>query len=376
MEYSGEKLWELPSESHFLLEKYQHWEIEELACVANYLWSLLSDSFDRVEPVFVDSKLPEPPLDDSETSSLQSFKWSKALREAKYEPRLSSREGGIFAGSRIKNPHPYPDDTALLLSYGSEPAGSADSIKLRHQVRHALGNAWKYDPIRCSVKAAFHAARDLAATPKHGLTKEEYTWVTGGKLRTVKKPRVLAPADIELARKGYEWLRSSDEDEEIFQFGRTIIDQELDEFYGPDRTDLRPIHDDSDDEGFHEQNAITTTEVSLPDKSFKTRVSPWMKAMPNTLLPTRVPRTLRLSNHRGSERVIVCSIDSPLANKCGTNKKTGGPAMILERSSAVIISNRDTKGHRSLGHSSGRATGKPSAANSTYTRLLPKRFRN
>lgn len=85
MEYKGERLWELPSDSHFFLEKYQHWEIEELACVADYLWSLVSDSFDRIEPAFVGLKLPEPPLDGSETSSFQSFARSKKLREAKYE---------------------------------------------------------------------------------------------------------------------------------------------------------------------------------------------------------------------------------------------------------------------------------------------------
>ena len=84
MEHSGERLWELPSDSHFFLSRYQHWELEELACINNYLWSLLSSSFDRIEPAFVGLKLPEPPLDASATSGL-SFKRSKALREAKYK---------------------------------------------------------------------------------------------------------------------------------------------------------------------------------------------------------------------------------------------------------------------------------------------------
>ena len=85
MEYSGEKVWELPSDSHFFLHKYQHHEIEELACVENHLWSLLSSSFDRIEPSFVGIQLPEPPLNDSETINFQSYNRSTQLRENKYQ---------------------------------------------------------------------------------------------------------------------------------------------------------------------------------------------------------------------------------------------------------------------------------------------------
>lgn len=200
---------------------------------------------------------PVPNLDD-----VQPF-----MSEPDFVEKPMSDIEALLESQHIKNPHPYPGDTALLRSYSSEPAESAESIKLRRQVRHALGNTWKYDPIKCSVKAAFQAARDLAATPNHGLTKEEYTWVTGDKVRKVKKGRDLTSEDIELARRRSEWLRGSDEDEEIFNFCMTILNQELDEFYGSDGTDLRPIHNNSDDEGFHEPNVITNTEVSLPDKS-------------------------------------------------------------------------------------------------------------
>ena len=61
------------------------WEVEELACVENYLWSLLSDSFDRIEHSFVGIQLPEPPLNDSELTSCQSHNRSAALREAKFQ---------------------------------------------------------------------------------------------------------------------------------------------------------------------------------------------------------------------------------------------------------------------------------------------------
>ena len=81
MEYMGEKLWELPLDSHFFLDKYQHWEIEELRCVDNYLWSRLSNSFDRIENSFIGIQLPEPPLD----LSFQSYIRSTKLREAKFQ---------------------------------------------------------------------------------------------------------------------------------------------------------------------------------------------------------------------------------------------------------------------------------------------------
>ena len=85
MEYGGEKLWTLPSDSHFFLDKYSLWEVDELACVENHLWTLLSNTFDRIEPTFVGIRLPVPPLDDPDISSTRSINQSMALREAKYQ---------------------------------------------------------------------------------------------------------------------------------------------------------------------------------------------------------------------------------------------------------------------------------------------------
>lgn len=79
MEYMGEKLWELPLDSHFFLDNYQHWEIEELRCVDNYLWSRLSNSFDRIENSFIGIHFLEPSLD----LSSQPYTRSAKLREAK-----------------------------------------------------------------------------------------------------------------------------------------------------------------------------------------------------------------------------------------------------------------------------------------------------
>ena len=84
MEYNGEKLWELPSDSHFFLKKYQHWELEELSCVADYLRSLLFNCFDRIESSFEGVQLPKPPLNDDVTS-FRSYKRSQDLREAKFQ---------------------------------------------------------------------------------------------------------------------------------------------------------------------------------------------------------------------------------------------------------------------------------------------------
>ena len=60
------------------------WEVEELACVADYLWSLLSSSYDRIEPSFVGIQLPKPPLNEYITR-FQSYKRSEDLREAKFQ---------------------------------------------------------------------------------------------------------------------------------------------------------------------------------------------------------------------------------------------------------------------------------------------------
>lgn len=168
----------------------------------------------------------------------------------------------LLGSQFIQNPYPYHSHMDILASYSFEPPESADSVNLREQVKHALGNAWKYDPIRCSVKAAFQVAQHLVGRPNHGLTKEEYTWTTGAKVTTVRRARSEAPVDFEQARKHNEWMKNMDENDKDLD-----IHQELDDFYGPDGTDLRPIDNDSSDEGFYEPTAIAHTVVSLPDKS-------------------------------------------------------------------------------------------------------------
>ena len=83
MEYDGKSLWELPSDSHFFLERYLHFEIEELACVDNYLWSLLSNAFDRIDHSFIGIQFPML-LNGSERPKSPSYFRSVALHEAKY----------------------------------------------------------------------------------------------------------------------------------------------------------------------------------------------------------------------------------------------------------------------------------------------------
>ena len=171
----------------------------------------------------------------------------------------------LLASPHIHDPYPYPGDLELLPSYSSEPLESVHSFNLRAQVKHALAHAWKFDPIACSVKAAFQLAREKIGSINHGLTEEERRWVTGEKLTKMKKAPKAAPIDFEQARKGYELIKNLDD--EVLSLNDTKMGQELDQFYGPDGTDLRPIEDDSDDEGFFEPNAIATTMVSLPEKS-------------------------------------------------------------------------------------------------------------
>ena len=170
----------------------------------------------------------------------------------------------LLESQYIKNPYAYPGNVDTLSSYSSEPPDSTASINLRAQAKHALENLWKHDPIRCSVKAAFQIAQDLAASPEYGLTKEQYIWITGDKLPTVKKTPSPARVDFEQVRKIHESMMNLGVDGKI---DGTNIDQELDEFYGADDTDLRPVGNESDDEGFSEPAIFATTIVSLPNKS-------------------------------------------------------------------------------------------------------------
>ena len=154
----------------------------------------------------------------------------------------------------------------VLPSYRSEPPDSAHSKLLREHARHALAHAWKYNPFSCSVKGASQLPQDLAGKPNHGLTREEFNWATGRKSGTVKMVRSAARVDIEQARQVYKWVKNMNEHDDVNSLDGSDLDQELNEFYGPDGTDLRPI-DDYSDEGFFEPNPLSITIVSLPEKS-------------------------------------------------------------------------------------------------------------
>ena len=143
-----------------------------------------------------------------------------------------------------------------------EPPQAVLESSLREQVKYAIANNWKYDPFGCSAKAALDVAHDRVL-----LSKEDYTRITKEKLNRMKKTQNLAWLDYERSRKQYEWLKNTDVDDVIFNFDAANLDQDLEEFYGPDDNDIRPVHNATDDEGFAEPNVIATTVVSLPEKS-------------------------------------------------------------------------------------------------------------
>ena len=172
----------------------------------------------------------------------------------------------LLTSQHVHNPYPYPGNIDVLPSYTAEPPDSGYSNILRDQAKHALAHAWRYDPFRCSVKGALQLPQDLAGKPNHGLTKDEFNWATGRKLKTVKKARSLTQVDIEQARNVYKWAKSVNEYDDVNSLDGSDLAQELHEFYGPDGTDLRPI-DDYSDEGFFEPNPLSITIVSLPEKS-------------------------------------------------------------------------------------------------------------
>ena len=172
----------------------------------------------------------------------------------------------LLTSQHIRNPYPYPGNSDALPSYKVEPPNSAHSKTLREHAKHALAHAWRYDPFRCSVKGALQLPQDLAGKPNHGLAKDEYNWTTARKLRIVEKVRSAARVDVEQATKVYKWADKTNEHDDVNSLDGSDLDQELNDFYGPDGTDLRPI-DDYSDEGFYEPNPLSITIVSLPEKS-------------------------------------------------------------------------------------------------------------
>ena len=174
----------------------------------------------------------------------------------------------LLRSKHVQNPYPYPETTSLLPSYSTETPESTDSSHLRKLSNHALAHSWKYNPTNCSVKGAFDGGLDVVKKPSHGLRGNESQWTAGGKLTVVQNARIAAHVDSVRARKSYKWKNDLDEKEETLNIDCNNICREVDEFYGPDGTDLRPIDNDSD-EGYSEPNDITTTMISLPEKSLR-----------------------------------------------------------------------------------------------------------
>lgn len=199
---------------------------------------------------------PVPNLDD-----VQPF-----MSVPDFVEKLGSELEALLTSQHIRDPCPYPGSIRILPSYQAEPTDSAYLRNLTELVKHAVAHAWKYDPLRCSVKGAIKLAQDRAGKPHHGLIKEEYNWATGRNFQIEENTRGAARVDVRQARKTHQWTKNIDKDRKIRSVDSNDLDRELDHFYGPDGTDLRPIDDESD-EGFSEPNSITTTVVSLPDKS-------------------------------------------------------------------------------------------------------------
>ncbi|KAM0798958.1 hypothetical protein BDR22DRAFT_964211 [Usnea florida] len=187
------------------------------------------------------------------------------MPEPKFVNKIGSDLEALLAAPFMQDPYPYTGPKMILPSYSFEASDSVYCVNLKKKVKHALRHAWKYDPIRCSVKAAFDVGRELDIRSHNGLTEKEYAWITGRKLRTAKKRRRAALVDFEQARRQKGWRtkhRGSDDG--------LSIDQELDEFYGSNGTKLRPIDDNDNnfsDEGFSERDTFTKTIITLPEKS-------------------------------------------------------------------------------------------------------------
>ena len=187
------------------------------------------------------------------------------MPEPKFVNRLGSDLEALLAAPFMQDPYPYSGPKMILPSYSSEPSDSMYCVNLKQKAKHALRHAWKYDPIKCSVKAALNVGREMAIRPHNGLTEKEYAWVTGRKLRTAKKGWRAALVDFEQARRQKRWITKHGEIDDALN-----INQELDEFYGSNGTKLRPLDGNDNnfsDEGFSEPDTFTKTIVTLPEKS-------------------------------------------------------------------------------------------------------------
>ena len=200
--------------------------------------------------------IPVPSLDD-----VRPF-----MSAPEFVEKPGSGLDALLRSRHVQNPYPYPETTNLLPSYETEIPESIDSNHLRKHANHALAHCWRYDPFCCSVKDAFKFDQDLFKKPSHGLSEGESQWATAGKFTIVQKARNAAQVDSLQARKSYKWMKNLDEKEETLNIDSNSIGREVDDFYGPDGTDLRPIDNDPD-EGYCGPDDITTTIVSLPEKS-------------------------------------------------------------------------------------------------------------
>ena len=156
-------------------------------------------------------------------------------------------------------------DKPLAESYRNVPSESVYACNLKEQVKRTLAHAWKFDPLKCSIKAAREAACNEPHDSQYGFTEQEFKWVKGLKLSRVQAQRTEAQAELDQAMQYLTWQTSSLEDEKLVMVNGVTLSQELDEFYGPSPSVSRHIDDNEVDEGFCE-SSITTTWVSLPEK--------------------------------------------------------------------------------------------------------------
>ncbi len=86
MVYEGKRLWELPSASHFFLANYQHWEVEELACVDNYIWFV----------TFSEQIIPCLYRFQSRETRCKSILLPKHVSQPKLRPQMSNADSEII----------------------------------------------------------------------------------------------------------------------------------------------------------------------------------------------------------------------------------------------------------------------------------------
>lgn len=119
-------------------------------------------------------------------------------------------------------------------SYVDQPLGTLYSNALNAELNHTLAEAWRFNPVALSIRAARETACEFARTPGHGLNEEVISWVSSiGLSRVQAQSREKEAGDV-AAKKYLLYERYAELHDDPFGLNDTkTFQEELDDFYDP-----------------------------------------------------------------------------------------------------------------------------------------------